>query len=257
MEPPPLTFYIIFHKLLFARNTEEFTQEEIQSWFRWYAANEEIPKEIPDWLPKECLIEEYKLRKYDPEQQRNKSYQNSCFFHLYWNKDLIKSKYVGFGQYDISIMAEPIRNCLILTKEKDNYCFIMFPYHIFHLFNPIPPEVWEKHFVKHYNTYYNTNHTLKEIAQLPLALLHTFILPTPFFLDMMKFVESIHAHIWQMILYNKLIYAGTMERVFALCINFALINKKFDNIFYVKGFDHNNSQNTGDAYRGIKKGEEA
>ncbi len=252
-----MEFYIIFHKLLFARNTDDFTENELKSWFRWYAVNEDIPKEIPDWVPKECLIEEYKLRKYDPDQQRNKSYQNSCFFHLFWNKEQMKSKYIGFGQYDMKIMAEPIRNCVTLMKEKDNFCFIMFPYEFIHVINPIPLQRWETYFLNHYNKHYETNHSFEEIANLPLALLHTFILPTPFYLDMMKFVEYAHPYIWEMIGYNQSIYAGTMERVFALCINFALIDNKFDDIFYVQGFEHNESQHMGDADRGIEKGKEA
>jgi hypothetical protein len=253
----PLTFYIIFHKLLFMRNTETFTKKELEDWFCWYAVNEYIPKEIPDWVPNECLMKEYKLCKYDADQQRNKSYQNSCFFHLYWNKDLLKSKYVGFGQYDMEIQADPIRNAVSLMNNKDNYCFIMFPYDIIHLFNPVPPKFWDKYFMEHYNTYHKTNHTLEEIAGLPLALLHTFILPTPFYLDTMKFVEYVHPHIWEMIEFNNTHYAGTMERVFALCINFALIDKKFDDIFYVQGFEHNESQHMGDESRGIQKGKEA
>ena len=69
--------------------------------------------------------------------------------------------------------------------------------------------------------------------------MHTFILPTPFYLDMMKFVEYLHPYFWEMINYKNILYAGTMECVFALCINFALIDKKFDNIFYVKILDVN------------------
>ncbi len=252
-----MELYIIFHKLLFARNTEDFTIDELKNWIRWYAVNEDIPKEIPDWVPKECLIEEYKLRKYDPDQQRNKSYQNSCFFHLYWNRDQIKSKYVGFGQYDMKIMAESIRTRITLMNEKDNYCFIMFPYEFIHICNPVPLQRWNTFFLEHYNKYYKTNHSFEEIANLPLALLHTFILPTPFYFDMMKFIEYVHPYIWEMIGYCSDIYAGTMERVFAICINFALIDHKFDDIFYVKGFEHNESQHMGDTDRGIKKGEEA
>jgi hypothetical protein len=253
----PLTFFIIFHKLLFARNTEQFTLEEQRAWFRWYAANETIPKQIPDWLPKECLIEEYKLQKYDPEQQQNKSQQNSCFFHLLWNPTLLQSKYVGFGQYDISMEADPMRNAVRIMNQKDKICFIMFPYYFIHLFDPIPPTRWTSYFVSFYNSYYNTYHKLKDIQHMPLALLHTFILPSDFFQEMMTFVEAAHATIWNMIRNNKVIYAGTMERVFALCINFAVLEGKFDDLLILKGFSHNDSQHTGDEMRGIKTGSEA
>ncbi len=253
----PVTFFIIFHKLLFARNTEQFTTEEQRAWFRWYAANETIPKQIPDWMPKECLIEEYRLQKYDPEQQKNKSQQNSCFFHLFWNPNLLQTPYVGFGQYDISMEAGPLRKHVESMKQKNKLCFIMFPYHFLHLFDPYPPELWNRYFVGFYNSHHNTNHKLEDIQHMPLALLHTFILPTDYFKEMMTFIEAVHSNIWKMLQFDIRHYAGTMERVFALCINFAMLEGRFDNIVKVDGFSHNDSQHTGDELRGIAAGNEA
>lgn len=257
MEPTPLTFYIIFHKLLFARNTKDFTEDERHDWFRWYAVNEEIPKTIPDWVPNECLVEEYKLKKYDPDQQRNKSYQNSCFFHLYYNPAIVTTKYIGFGQYDMSMDVNTFRMAVDIMKKENTAFFVMYPYNFIHLFNLFSDEIWNKHFVYHYNKYYNTNHTLDNIKNIPLALLHTFILPTSFFMEMMKFTEHIHTHIWTMLNFDSRHYAGTMERVFALYINFAIYEKRLTNVLNLQGFSHNQSQHMGDEMRGIQKGREA
>lgn len=252
----PLTFFIIFHKTLFARNTESFTEEERKTWFRWYAVNESIQKQIPDWLSKDCLIEEYKLPRYDPQLQKEKSYQNSCFFHLHWNPSLVTSKYIGFGQYDISMDAPPIREAISVMNIRSNVAFMMFPYHFNHLFNPYSPELWSKYFISFYNSYYQTNHSLQTVQHLPLALLHTFIIPTDFFKEMMTFIEAVHPNIWRMLGFDNRHYAGTMERVFALYINLKLIERSIEELILVRGFVNNESQHTGDEMRGIKSGSE-
>ncbi len=248
------TFFIIFHKTLFAKNTERFTEEERRTWFRWYAVNESIEKKIPDWLPKDCLLEEYKLSLYDPELQRNKSYQNSCFFHLHWNPSLVTTKYVGFAQYDMSIDPKPFREAVEIMKTNSKAVFGMFSYPSQRIFSSYSKDLWERYVFSFYNSYYNTNHSFQSVQSMPLALLHTFIVPTDFFHEMMVFMD--HLNIWQMLGNNNRHYAGTMERVFALYINLKILEGRLDKMIFVKGFSHNDSQRAADAMRGIKGGVE-
>ena len=45
-----LSIYIIYHKSTFIRNTEEFSADEIQKYFKWVAVNEKIPKVGDNWI---------------------------------------------------------------------------------------------------------------------------------------------------------------------------------------------------------------
>lgn len=91
---------------------------------------------------------------------------------------------------------------------------------------------------------------------MPLALLHTFIVPTDFFHEMMVFMEVVHSNIWQMLGNNNRHYAGTMERVFAVYINLKIVEGCLDKMVFIKGVSHNDSQRSADKMRGIKGGVE-
>jgi len=248
--------YIVFHKTLFAKNTEEFTIEECKRWLRWYAVNEGIEKKIPDWMPEDCLIEEYKLRVYDPLYQISKSYQNSTFFHLFWNQELLKEKYIGFAQYDMRIQPDGFRNAVRLMEKQNDLCFVMYCYPFQAMFTNFSPDDFEKFIVKPYNTFYGTKHTLMDLHDKPLPLLHTFILPKWFFLHMMRFVEENHVNVWRMLKFDPRHYAGTMERVFAICIVFGMLEGKFSDILQLNGFTNNEAQRDEDAFRNIAGGSE-
>jgi hypothetical protein len=87
----PLTFFIIYHDKVFQENTAGFSPTELEA-FTWVAVNERIPKQDPEWIPKNSLLKEYEMKIHSPFYQMLNFYQNSVFFHLYWNKDLITSK---------------------------------------------------------------------------------------------------------------------------------------------------------------------
>jgi len=182
-------------------------------------------------------------------------YQNSTFFHLYWNKELINSKYIGFGQYDMTFNKEGFEKVLSDIKDdtadKIIYAFL-YPFEALCPKEVLP--IWEEIFMKPYNSFYSMNHTLDSLKGIPLALLHTFIMPTWFFLHMMPFVESLLPRVLKFINWETRNLAGTLERVFALCISCGIVEGKFRHLIQLNGVTHNDSQHSADPLRGIKEG---
>ena len=250
----PLSFFIIFHDKLFKENTSGFSPTELEM-FKWVAVNEKIPKEIPEWLPKNSLLKEYEMKVHSPLYQMSNFYQNSVFFHLYWNKELIDSKYIGFGQYDMSFDVEKFRSMTELIKEDTADKIIpvfLYPFQALCLTEGLT--LWEEAFLKPYNSFYKMNHTFKSIEHIPLSLMHTFIMPTWFFLHMMPFVESMLPNLLKIMSWDTRHLGGNLERVFALCISFGIIEGKFRQLFQLNGVSHVESQHSADALRGIKEG---
>ena len=246
----PLNFFIIYHDKLFKENTAGFTEKELEI-FTWVAVNEKVPKEFPDWIPK--IIKEYEMKIHNPLYQMTNFYQNSAFFHLYWNKELINSKYIGFGQYDMSFNADEMRTILkAIENDTADKIIPVFTYPFDGLCNSEEMPIWKELFIKPYNDYYGTSHELKSVEGLPLCLLHTFIMPTWFFLHMMPFVESLVPRILKFLNWDTRHLAGTLERVFALCISFGIIEGKFRQLIPLKGVSHTDSQRSADELRGIK-----
>jgi len=250
----PLNFFIIFHDKLFQENTSEFSPTELEA-FKWVAVNERIPKEIPEWVPKNSLLKEYEMKVHSPLYQMLNFYQNSVFFHLYWNKELLDSKYIGFGQYDMKFTAEDFRKITELIKEDTADKIIptfLYPFQALSITERLP--LWEEAFLKPYNSFYNMNHTFKSIEHIPLSLMHTFIMPTWFFLHIMPFVESNLRNLIKVMSWDMRHIAGNLERVFALCISFGIIEGKFRQLVQLNGVQHIESQHSADALRGIKEG---
>jgi hypothetical protein len=113
---------------------------------------------------------------------------------------------------------------------------------------------WEEVFLKPYNSFYKMNHTFKSIEHVPLSLMHTFIMPTWFFLHIMPFVESILPNVLKMMNWETRHLAGNLERIFALCISFGIIEGKFRQLVQLQGVQHVDFQHSADALRGIKEG---
>jgi len=249
-----LNFFIIFHEKVFEANTSGFSTSELKA-FKWVAVNEKVRKEFPEWIPKDSLLKEYEMKVHSPLYQMLNFYQNSVFFHLYWNKELIDSKYIGFGQYDMSFDADSFRKILsVIEQDGADKIMPVFLYPFEALCLPEELPVWEEIFLKPYNSFYKLNHTFKSIEHIPLALMHTFIMPTWFFLHMMPFVESILPKLLKMMNWDTRHLAGNLERVFALCISFGIIEGKFRQLLQLQGVQHIESQHSADALRGIKEG---
>ena len=246
-----LTFYIIFHKSLIESNTKSFTESSIK-FLKWVAVNKKIPKNYPAWIPAELLIKEWEMPIHSPLYQMTHFYQNSFFLHLYWNKELITSKYIGFGQYDMSVNSKDLED-FVKGHEHDNGEAVCgaFPHPISYLATTYSEEFWKSTFVDTYNSYYGTAHTLESLAKLPMFLYHTFIIPSWFFLHMMPYVEKLLPKLLENMEWDTRHMAGTLERIFALCISCGILEGKLRKVFLINGIVHEDGQRDSDPFRGI------
>lgn len=259
MTSKTLNFYIIFHTKLFKDNLEGFTDEEKEKWFSWVAVNEKIPKEIPDWVPQNQLLYEYKLPKHNPMYQMLYFYQNSFLFHLYQNPELMKSRYVGFGQYDMKFNSEEFRSVMKdLENDTADKIVGFFPFKSdgFLTQNEESIHLYTEYFLKPYEEYFQIKHTLEALSKWPLFLLHTFIIPTWYFKEIMGFIEWNLPNTMRMLKWNVKDIAGTLERFLAICFSAGLEEGRFRHVKHVKGTIHVEEQHSGDIVRGIPKGKE-
>jgi len=249
-------FYIIFHQILFEKNTKSFTEEERNRMLRWVSVNEAIPKSFPPWIPKDLQITESELLDYSPLYQMSHFYQNSFFFILPKNKHLLKTPYVGFGQYDMSISADSFRTMEHLLEGEGKVkqtLFVVYPYAFEALYDLFDKCFWEE-ILEKYNTLYCTSHSFEHLSQLSLPLLHTFVLPTQIFLECMEFVETSLPFLLKRLNWNTRHLAGTLERVLAIAINIKVLERKLVRVLHLKGIDHIGSQHTEDLLRNISVG---
>jgi hypothetical protein len=251
-----LSFYIVFHKKIYEDNTKSFHPEHMKHSLKWVAVNENVEKEYTDYIPPECLIKEWEMTIHNPLYQMTNFYQNSVFLHIYWNKLYENSKYIGFAQYDMSIDASELLTIeTTALKQMDSIVCAAFIYNADHLINLFTKETWVDVFVNPYNTFYNTSHTIDSLKELPLFLLHTFIIPSWFFKDMMPFIERIIPIILRKINWDTRHLAGTLERVFALCISCGMLEGRLKTLIQMHGIKNLSNQREEDLFRGIKKEE--
>ena len=246
-----LSFYVIFHKELYENNTSSFTEESKKQYIKWVAVNEKITKSYPNWIPKECLIKEWEMKNHSPLYQMLNFYQNSTFLHLFWNKDYEKSKYIGFGQYDMSIDSSEFEQIQSVLTNSENTVYGSFIYPFGVLFDPFSRSFWQDNFITPYNLYFGTQHTFQKLEPVPLFLLHTFIMPSWFFKHIMPFIEENIPQIMRGLAWDTRHLAGTLERVFALCICCGIVERKLQNILALKGIKNIEHQRTSDSFRGI------
>lgn len=244
------TFYIVFHKDLLADNTSEYTKEELKQRFVWVSVNESIPKHVPEELSDIPLIEEHTFPNYEPSLQRDHYYQNSVFFHLFRNPSYLTSAYVGFGQYDMEFKKETFDKTLSVLQTSPNIVvsFFTMPFH--ECPHILSMESWVEMFLKPYNIFKKTKHTLYEISKYPLCLYHTFILPRWFFVEMMLFTSWKMPTILRFLNNNNRHLAGTLERLFAFYISCGLHEKRIT-LYEGEGIIHHETQRLSDSYRGI------
>lgn len=249
-----LTFYIVFHKEVHKDNTITFSEESVKQNLKWVAVNEKIPKNYPDWIPKDCLIKEWEMKIHSPLYQMLNFYQNSTFLHLFWNKEYEKSKYIGFGQYDMGFDATEFEKIQSILKNSEDVVYGSFIYSLSSILPAYPYEVLQFIFLTPYNNYYGTTHTFDKIKEMPLFLLHTFIIPSWFFNHMMPFVEQLIPHILRGLQWDTRHLAGTLERIFALCISCGIVEGKLRNVLPLLGVTEKHDQRSEDSFRGISTG---
>jgi hypothetical protein len=249
------SFYIIFHKRTYLYNTSDFTEEDIRKYFVWFGVNEKIPKQVHDKMKSYPILYEYELPWYDASYQAQNFYQNSVFFHLWKNSQVLPKKYVGFAQYDMRISADKFLPIAKQLEEDNGRTLVgVYNYPQETCFDILKPKQWQMVFLDSYNLYYNQQHTLESIHDVPYFLYHTFILPTDFFLTMMPFVHSFVPDLLHALNSNTRHLAGTLERVFAFCLACAMVENRFDRVLILNDIDHIEAQREEDLFRGLIKG---
>lgn len=241
-----MTFYIVFHRDVLPENTQEYTLEEIRQRFLWVSVNDDIAKSIPEELP--CL-EERSFPKYVPALQASKFYQNSVFFHLYWNPSYLTSEYMGFGQYDMEFKKEEFEQTLaLLDKPNRVISFISMPFrdcpHVYGF------DTWLEMFLRPYNMYHRKKHTFKDLDAYPLCLYHTFIIPRWLFVEMMEFVDWNMTNLRMCLNNDPRHLAGTLERIFAFYMSCAMHEGRLE-FHEGKGIIHRDEQRLADPFRGM------
>jgi hypothetical protein len=111
-------------------------------------------------------------------------------------------------------------------------------------------------FIKPYEQYTHITHSLESLAKWPLFLMHSFIVPSWFFKQMMEFMEWNLPTILKSLDWNLQHLAGTLERLFALCISAGIEEGRFRKVLHIRKTDHNGAQHSGDPFRNIPTGKE-
>jgi hypothetical protein len=168
-----MTFCIVFHRDVIPENTQEYSLEEIRQRFLWVSVNDAIAKSIPPELPH---LAEHSFPKYVPDLQANKYYQNSVFFHLYWNPQFLTSEYIGFGQYDMEFKKDEFEKTLSLL-DKPNRVISFMPHPFVGCPHVYGADTWTDMFLRPYNMFRRKSHRFKDLEKYPLCLYHTFIIP--------------------------------------------------------------------------------
>jgi hypothetical protein len=86
---------------------------------------------------------------------------------------------------------------------------------------------------------------------MPLFLLHTFIVPSWFFAHIMEFVEWNLPQILRGLKWDTRHLAGTLERVFALCISCGILEGKLQNVLGLNNIKNMDNQRLPDSFRGL------
>jgi hypothetical protein len=250
-----VSYFIAFHDAYYPENTRDFTPEEIEDYFIWYSvARNPIKSEAK--VP--VLLRERFLAIYDGgRMQEEHWYQNSMFFHLYWNPEIIReSRYVGFGQYDFELnkMGWDIGVHLMDgDPEHDNVAIGHLVYPMAAMWDISDCDRWNKLFVQKYNEIHGTSHDMRRPSPGPF-LCHAFIIPTWFFMEMMEYIASVMPQVRELA-YIPEHYAGTLERAFAIYINFGIMEQRLRRFISFKDHPtvkHNHkTQRLADPFRGI------
>jgi hypothetical protein len=112
-----LEIFVVFHKNIIPESYKELTESEMK-YITFVAVNENIKKDPYD-STKYKVINEWEFPIYDPSLQKNKFNENSVIHHIFKN-NRVKTKYVGFTQYDMCFMKNSINDILskIEASEK-------------------------------------------------------------------------------------------------------------------------------------------
>jgi hypothetical protein len=237
----PLLFYIVFHKEI-QNPLDNFTEADKRSMIRWVAVNEQIEKQIPASIPKDCILREWEFADYCPFYQISGIRENSLIHHFVHNPDLLYgSKYVGIGQYDMKLNVDMFRSLQKELTTMDGSCaFLPFHMPILLLFDGCLPDFWIECVIQPYNIRYGTHHNLKDIfaRHTHIPLINCFILTSELWKEMAEFSRYVTPFVIKGLKHSLTHLAGTLERAHGLFLLFAIDEKRIDRLYAFPAIEH-------------------
>lgn len=230
-----VSYFVLFHKSL-PYNTEVFTEEEQKS-FIYCAINDSIPKPVPTWATNQLLIEWNTMTYYNPLYHMNKLSYCSIFFHLARQPELIKTPYIGFGQYDQKIDPVTYRETLELLNKTPNALCGAFPLTGKKICEFITVQGWDNLFIQPLNKLFPQSPpiTFEDLISKPVFGMNTFILPKSIFMEMMNFVEIyIFRNILIMTKYDTTHISICLSYIFGMYLAYCIHQGKITDVFTYK-----------------------
>ena len=247
----PYTLFIVYHKELYKENIEGFS-EELLNRLKWVAVNEEIEKTYPSYTEGR-LLKEWEMKEFSPIWQMCHWHQNSFFHHLYKNPHLIQTKYIGFAQYDQKLCPQSFQDLFqVLKDDTADKVIGTFIKSFQDCCDVFVESEWVEVFLEPYNKFYFQNHSIYSLKTQPMFFLHTFFIPTWYFFHIMPFIEYITPLIIKKLGWGIRHVAGTLERVYAMCIACGILEGKFRHVTQFKGIQNCEKQRLEDTMREIE-----
>lgn len=229
-----LSYYVLFHKNL-PYNTQVFTEEE-QKCFQYVAINESVPKDIPEWAKAQTLCE-WEIKYYNPLYHMNNMSYASLFFQLARNPDVIKTPYIGFGQYDQHIDPEYFREVLLLFDTNPTVLCGAFRLSGKQCCEYFTHQGWDILMIQRLNQLHPSIPPIQlvDLEKKGILGMNTFILPKTVFLEMMDFVE-IHVlkNLMIMLKYDTSRISSCLERAFGIYLAYCIHKETFTKLVTYK-----------------------
>ncbi len=188
-----INIFNIWHNKLFDECYDKLDDYSLQK-ITMYDVNQNYTK-IFNKERKYNIVSEYKLDHYNSLYQDTNYCQTSCLYHVFKNKLYTNTNYIGFIQYDMELSSDFIYDMeqKINSSENDTYFYILTvanKVEVNYICKPYDNSILEK-----YNNYFNKSHTYESIKAHHKAdkfiCLHTFVIPTKTFINMMTWFCSI------------------------------------------------------------------
>ena len=242
----------IGHERFYKETVAGISEEDLKKYVRFVCVNEKLAKHVPESFPKECVVNEWEFPDYEEFYQKNNYYQNSVFFNTMNVIETLGLDQIGFFQYDM-IMSPAIFDTIKSTSEADKEAAIGFyPYPIEQLFEIVKPGAWQ-FIIQQYSNFFQVSVDTDQLEEMKLALFHTFVIPKKNYCRMMHFAKKVLPNIVTFLTdTGNRHMAGTLERLFALCLNLEIITGNMKPFTWVDGLIHDDvNLRLRDDFRGI------
>ncbi|AGE59409.1 hypothetical protein ATCVOR07043_402L [Acanthocystis turfacea Chlorella virus OR0704.3] len=243
---------IIGHQKFYAETVKGIPEDDLKKHVKFVCVNENLPKDIPEEFPKECVTNEWEIPDYEPFYQKEKYYQNSVFFNTMNVIETLGVDQIGFAQYDM-IFTPAIFQEIKETCEADKTASIGFyPYPIEHMFEIIHPSAWQFIVQQYANFFQVPVEDMERLEGMPLALFHTFVIPKANYCRMMHFAKKVLPNLVTFLKNDNRHMAGTLERLFALFLNLEIVTDNMKDFKWISGLIHDDvNLRLRDNFRGV------